>query len=277
MSVISVFPKRPLQLTTYYGRPTTWSLIVSCVGIGIIIFLIYSSTVSLVDDYRLRGGTPAVRSHLTDGVCHMWLVNNCEYDANYITRDGVSHKRHVELLTFFQDVDEHLRFTVRYDPAAPEHISTSWGVGLLVNRTITAILGWVFLLSLIPSAIWQATNPKRLRRKMEAIGAQPTAVEVKFLKAFAPPRAQAATISYSWTDSMGKPMKAATQLRGAREPFWLDTAKSKMLALVGPDGQAQLLDEKLASVSLTDLERARVIEERDRTLNAGEGMLLARA
>ena len=56
-------------------------------------------------------------------------------------------------------------------------------------------------------------------------------------------------------------MKASTELRGEREPFWLDAAKSKMLALVGPDGQAQLLDEKLASVSLTDQERLRVTYE----------------
>jgi hypothetical protein len=280
MSVIDVFPKRPLQLTAVHARPTIWSLLVSCVGIGFLSFAIYSSTVSLVDDYRLRTATPAVRSHLTDGVCHMWLIEDCEYDANYTTRDGASLKRHVELMTVFQDPDEHMRFIVRYDPASPDHISTSWGVGLLLNRTITAFVGWLFLLSLIPSAVWMATNPRRLRRKMQAIGEQPTPVEVTFLKAYTPPRAQSATISYSWTDSMGQPKKASTELRGAREPFWLDAAKTRMLALVGPNGQSQLLDEKLALVSLTEQERARVMQERDRSLNAGmesRGMVQARA
>lgn len=266
MSVIDVFPKRPLQLTVVHARPKLWSLLLSLAGIGFLSYAIYASTVSLLDDYRLRTATPAVRSHLTNGSCRMWLVNDCDYDANYITRDGVSHTRHVELMTFFQDPDQHMRFIVRYDPASPEHVSTSWGVGLLVNRTVTAILGWIFLLSLIPLAIWQITNPRRLQRKMDAIGAQPTPVEVTFLKAFTAPRAQAPTISYSWTDSMGKSMKASTELLCAREPFWLDAAKNKMLALVGPDGQAQLLDEKLALVSLTDQERARLFEERDRSL-----------
>ena len=172
MSAIDVFPKRPLQLTASYGRPTIWSFLVSCFGICFLSYAIFSSTISLLDDYRLRTGTPALQSHLTDGVCHMWLMNDCEYNANYVTRDGTSHRRHVELMTFFQDPDQQMRFTVRYDAASPEHISTSWGVGLLVNRTITAIVGWVFLLSLIPYAIWQLTNPGRLRRKMKAIGDQ---------------------------------------------------------------------------------------------------------
>ena len=272
MAVIDVFPKRPLQLTAQYARPTAWSLLVSCAGIGFLSFALYTSTVSLLDDYRLRSGTPATHTHLTDGICHMWLVNDCEYDANYVTQDGASHKRHVELMTFFQEPDQKMRFTVRYDRAAPEHISTSWGVGLMMNRTITAILGWILLLSLIPYAISLVIGRRRLRSKIQAIGEQPTPIEVKFLKAYAPPRGASVTISYSWTSPMGRPMKGSTELRGStREPFWLDGAKSKMLALVGPDGQAQLLDEKLELVSLTDQERARVIEERYRCLDAGVG------
>jgi hypothetical protein len=268
MSVIDVFPKRPLKLTAYYGRPTLWTLILSCVGVGFLSFEIYSSTVSLLDDYRLRNGTPAIQSDLSNGVCHMWLVIDCEYDANYVTRDGISRTRHIETLTFFQEPDRHMPFAVRYETASPNHVSTSWGVGLLVNRTITALLGWVFLLSLIPYTVWLVINPRRLRRKMQAIGEQPTPVEVKFLKVFANPHAPIATISYSWEDSMGRPMKASTHLHGTREPFWLDAAKTKMLALVGPEGNAQLLDEKLALVSLTEQERARVMEERNRSLKS---------
>ena len=137
----------------------------------------------------------------------------------------------------------------------------------MLNRTITSTLAWLLLLSMIPLAISQLLKPGKLKRKMTAIGANPTPVDAKFLKAFANPRAPVATISYSWIDAMGGEKKASNELRGVREPFWLDAAKTRVLAIVGPNGHAQLMDETLAQVSLTDEERARIIQERNRTMN----------
>jgi hypothetical protein len=269
MSVIDVFPKRPMQVTAYYQRTTVWGLIVAVAAIGFFGYSSLKSTASLLDDYKLKdGGTVALRSHLTDGECRMWLLNDCDFDANYQTADGTSYKKHVEMTTIFSDPDQQMRFVVKYDPKSPESISTSWGVGLLVNRTITAFLSWMVLLSMIPYAIWTLLQPGKLKRKLAAIGAQPTPVDVKFLKAFAAPRKPVATISYSWVDAMGVEKKASNEFRGVREPFWLDAGKTRMLALVSPDGQAQLLDEKLAQVNLTDQERTQVMYERDRTIQA---------
>jgi hypothetical protein len=268
MSVIDVFPRRPLQLTAFYRRPTRWSLIVSCVVIGVMVFVVYSATLSLVDDYRLRAvGTVARHSSLNNGECHMWLVNECEFDAHYVVQDGSSHTRHVELLTVFQQPDEESRFIVRYDAARPEHISTTWGSRLMLNRTITLVVSIVLLLSLIPYAISLVIHPKRLRSKLAAIGAQPTPMEVNFVKVNANPSSPSATIFYSWIDFSGRVLKSSTEFQGTQEPFWLDAAKTKMLALLGADGQAHLLDAALASVTLTEQERARVIEARDRALN----------
>jgi hypothetical protein len=269
MSVIDVFPRRPLQLTPYYERPTKWWIILSCIGICGVSYWVYLSTLSLVDDFRLRvSGTVALQSAMENGVCHLWLVNECEFDARYMTQDGHSHTRHVELLTVFQEPDQESRFIVRYDAASPEHISTTWGVPLLFNRTISTFLGLAFVVLAITYAISLVVNPRRARRKLSAIGAQPTPVEVTFVKANALPNSQSMIISYSSIDASGRVLTGKSQFRGVREPFWLDGAKTKMLALAGPGGETQLLDAGLAWVSLTKQERTRVIEARDRALGS---------
>jgi hypothetical protein len=70
-------------------------------------------------------------------------------------------------------------------------------------------------------------------------------------------------IAFSWTDASGCARTASTELQGNMDPFWLDAAKTKMLAVAGPEGQAHLLDAALAWVDLTNQERARIIETRD--------------
>jgi hypothetical protein len=267
MSVIDVFPKRPLRLTGYYERLSYWSLILTCVGIAAMAFELYSVTPALVDDYRLHTeGTLAHQSHLKNGSCEMRIVNMCEFDALYKTADGSSHTRHIELLTIFQKPDQESAFTVRYDAASPGHISTTWGFRLLPNRTISFLVGLAFVLGGIAYLAWLAINPQRIRRKLAAIGAQPIPVEVNFVRVSTPPNSKSANIFYSWIDASGRSLTASTEFRGTRDPFWLDAAKTKMLALTAPDGQAHLLDAALASVSLSKAERSRVIEARDRLL-----------
>lgn len=111
---------------------------------------------------------------------------------------------------------------------------------------------------------WLAINPLKIRRKLAAIGAQPIPVEVTFVRVSTPPNSKSANIFYSWVDASGRSLTASTEFRGTRDPFWLDAAKTKMLALTAPDGQAHLLDAALASVSLSNAERSRVIAARDR-------------
>lgn len=218
MSVIEAFPTRPLQLTSYYSRPKLWSLVLICVCIAGLAYEVYSATPSLVDDYRLHaGGTVAEQRGIENGVCHMRIFNDCEFDARYVTSDGSSHTRHIELLTVFQEPDQKSDFTVRYDAASPEHISTSWGARLLPNRTITLIGEVVFLLLVIAYAGWLFVYPIHLRRKLTVIGAQPTPVEVKLEGVV--PGSGSATISFSWTDATGRSLNASTEFQGTKEPF----------------------------------------------------------
>jgi len=267
MSVIDVFPKRPIQLAYYYHRPTWWYLILICIGIAAMAYEGYSAIPSLVDDYRLRaGGKVALQSSLENGVCHMRAVNDCEFDAQYVTADGSSYTRHVELYTVFQEPDQKSDFIVRYEAEAPQHISTSWGAHLLVNRTLTLMLTMIFLLMAVAYVLLLLVNPRRMRSKLAAIGAQPTPLEVKFEGAV--PGSGYVDISFSWTDATGRPRTASTELQGTSEPFWLDATKTKMLAVAGPEGQAHLLDAALASVGLTSQERVRIIQTRDGSLDA---------
>jgi hypothetical protein len=267
MSVIDVFPTRPLRLTGYYERLSYWSLILTCVGIAAIAFEVYSVTPALLDDYRLHtDGMLAHQSHLKNGSCEMKIVDMCEFDALYKTADGSSHTQHIELLTILQKPDQHFAFTVRYDAASPRHISTTWGARLLANRTISLLVGLAFALGGIVYLAWLAMNPRRIRRKLATIGARPIPVAVNFVRVSTPPNSKSANIFYSWIDASGRSLTASTEFRGTRDPFWLDTAKTKMLALTSPDGQAHLLDAALASVSLSNAERVRVIEARDRLL-----------
>ena len=166
----------------------------------------------------------------------------------------------------FQEPDQKSDFIVRYEEAAPQHISTRWGAHLLMIRTLTLMLTMIFLLMAVAYVLLLLVNPRRMRSKLAAIGAQPTPLEVKFEGAVA--GSGYVDISFSWTDAAGRPRTASTELQGSSEQFWLDATKSKMLAVAGPEGQAHLLDAALASVALTSQERVRIIQTRDGSLDA---------
>lgn len=267
--VVALFPRRPLQLQAVHVRSTWWTRICTVLGFLFIGFWTVASSYSLIDEFRLHNsGTPALKSHMENGLCHERLIYDCELDAEYITSDGSRHTRHQEYFTLFQKPNTETRFLVRYDPKAPEHISTSWGTGLLPNRTLVALLGYLILISCAAAFIGSIGSKSRLRRDLDAIGAQPTPIEATFLKAHAAPNSVKATIAYTWTDAMGLAHKGANDLVSPREPFWLDATKTRMLAVAGPNNKAYLLDSRLESVSLTPQERAQLTAARDRSLSA---------
>jgi hypothetical protein len=118
------------------------------------------------------------------------------------------------------------------------------------------------------------------RRDLEAIGANPTAVaaclvhtEARDANGFekvlflGQTRGEARIRRYSWIDGSGRTSTGATGFPKNQEPFWLDQAHTRMLALIGPDGQALALDSALQCVTLTDEERRCVVEARDYELS----------
>jgi len=265
--VLALFPRRPLQLQAVHVRSSLWTRILMVAGAIFIAYGTLSSTASLYDDFRLHSsGTLAQQAHFTNGVCHERLLYTCSLDAQYFTADGSVHTKKVDYTTILQKPNQDLPFTLRYDPADPEHVSTSWGMALAVNRVITAIFGYLLLLGLIASFVSSIGSKGRLRRELDEIGAQPTPIEAKFVKAVSAPQSVKATIFYNWTDATGTSRPGSFEMVGQREPFWLDAAKSRMLAIAGANNKTYLLDSRLESVSLTQQERAQLITARDRSL-----------
>jgi len=266
--VIALFPRRPLQLQAVHVRSSLWTRILMVVGAIFIAYGTLSSTASLYDDFRLHSrGTLAQQAHFTNGVCHERLLYTCSLDAEFTAADGSMHTKKVEYTTILQKPNQDTPFTLRYDPVAPEHISTSWGMALAVNRVITALLGYVLLFGLIASFVGSIGSKGRLRRELDSIGAQPTPIEARFVKAVSAPNSVKATLFYNWIDATGTSHPGSFEMVGQREPFWLDAAKTRMLAVAGANNKTYLLDSRLESVSLTQQERAQLIAARDRSLN----------
>ena len=265
--VVALFPRRPLQLQAIHVRSTWWTRICTVLGFLFIGFWTVASSYSLIDEYRLHSsGTLALRSHMENGTCHERLIFDCELEAQYITADGTRHTRSQEYFTLFQEPNTDKRFLVRYDPKSPDHISTSWGAALLPNRTAVSLLGWLLMIGCIYAFIASIGSKGRKRRELDIIGDQPTPIDAKFFKAHAAPKSVKATIAFTWTDASGIAHKSSSELVSPREPFWLDSAKTRMLALAGPNNKAYLLDGRLESVSLTPQERAQLIAARDQSL-----------
>src|SRR5208282_2611196 len=71
-----------------------------------------------------------------------------------------------------------------------------------------------------------------------------------------------ATYCYSWKDSLGRAWNGSFAFDRGQEPFWLDAAKTRLLALTGPEGESVLLDAALAWITLTVQERTEILNAR---------------
>jgi hypothetical protein len=161
----------------------------------------------------------------------------------------------------FKGVDESIPLEVHYDSAAPDRVSTNWGVKMLPYRLLSQAVAQLFA---IPLAVMMFLKSFFLPLKMRdiwAAGQDPTPIAVKFLKTVSAKYAD--VVSYTWTDlNSGKDRKGATLFRKSKQPFWLDARHKTMLALLSPRGNAYLLD---ANLEVTDL----TIEERNRVMGLG--------
>ncbi len=274
MSVIAVFPRRSLQLSNSGERtPTSWWVV------GVLLFpaalfllwLFLSQAQSLLDDYRLhKSGTVAKASQVSNvDIYNSRSSDFVSFDLRYVTEDGTSHNTHVKFASSWIIDRIHLPLVVRYDPASPKHISTSYGVEYLVGRTIHVVLmaslpvAWICFWVL--ASFSSASDDRQSRLKLRSIGAQPTPVEANLTRMET--GKDSVKMFYSWTDSFGHALNGSFTMNPSEQPFWLDTARTKLLALSGPNGESVLLDADLAWADLTWRERARVIEVRREELD----------
>jgi hypothetical protein len=257
MSVTSVFPRRPLRLLRApSGRIGLWPVIGFLLFLGAVIADVIFVLPSIYDDATLgSSGTLARDAHLGQGgKCRSKVFTMCDFDVTYRTGDGASRQASLHYVLVFQSVGDSSPLSVRYDPANPARISTSWGQDLLVNRIATnaALLAIVALL--LGFFVMSHLGNLRTRRSLLAMAGNPRAVIAKLAG-----RMKGKTFTafrFDWTDpATGTRHKDSSRVPGTTEPFWLDRERTTMLALAGPDGHAHLLDEDLSLVDLTDDER----------------------
>ena len=234
MSVIEAFPKRRLQLTGY-GEPITAAVWVVCaIWFVFVPIVLHSSVLSLNNDYRLHAnGTVASESEVKNYSCRAKSAS-VEFDVRYLTQDGTWHAQHVDVIPHLvrarqkaclhRALRSGLAGTYQHKLECPAFAESHD----FAHRRSWDISGFDSMRVVVTG------DQIRLRRKLAAIGAQPAPLEVKLVGRAATPRSRSAEISYAWTDASGRSLTGSTKFKDSQEPFWLDAAKTKMLAPVGP-------------------------------------------
>jgi len=223
----------------------------------------------LADDYRLQeSGVIADQSSASHGCSGFsnYVIYQCSFDATYRSADARTHSKHLHYQTIWSGVPDNLKFTVRYDPASPTRISTSWGDDLLLGRTVVMVMAvtWIALLA-VYFPVMLVLTWVRISRKATTIGAAPIPLVATLCQTSMPNQffglRSDRKVEFRWTDQKtGQMFFDETVFRGSTQPFCLDEAKTKMLALGSKSGQAYLLDADLVMVDLTDRERSIVFE-----------------
>jgi len=263
------FPTRPIRLRPHL---VSWRIALLGVlfGLGCASFSILALRASVPhfrDELRLNGlWVPSSQVVRMGGRgCrhdHPWVAIECEYTINYAIDDpsapGRTGFKRLDYEGLFKGVDESIPLEVYYDSAAPDRVSTNWGVKMLPYRMLWQAMAQLFMIPLAVMMLLKSFSLPRKMRDIWAAGQDPTPIAVKFLKTV--PTKYVDTVFYAWTDlNSGKDRKAFTSLRKSKQPFWLDAGHKTMLALLSPKGNAYLLD---ANLEITDL----TIEERNRLM-----------
>lgn len=262
MNVLAAFPRRPLKIR--FVRDWWMIILMFILGVGAVGFLATDALPAIVDDVTIgsTGGVVAREPRLVHDHCTVsrFIFHDCELDFSYrpIGDSKILNKR-VSLHTLFQKAaDGSVPLQIRYDPARPDHISTSWGLGRLTNRILTVLffiipVGLGFLLV----SLWTLRSKIRLGKAMKAVGANPVPVAAQITK-----------VSRGWhfryPVPSGGTLETFTEFKKKVGPFWMDPAKKYALALTDATGKyATLVDAGLKNVSLTDAERQTILAARE--------------
>lgn len=131
----------PASPGTFPARLKTALAILSFLGyIAVFGILFFSSFVQLIDDYRLHN-SGALATQVKARHFHTGSSKSIEDEVvvTYVTQDGTRYRKRVILSPMPINPDWGSECIVHYDPASPQHISTSWGADHLLSRTIALI------------------------------------------------------------------------------------------------------------------------------------------
>ncbi len=259
-SLRDFFPKRAIRLK-------------NPVMVGFMRFLVLTPLFAIWPIYNLSGAVSSfyddiylsdkgilaksVRLELGSGCTRYNLILDvCGLDVTYTTAEGTYLQKHLEIASLLESIDFGVPLEVRYDPADPRRISTNWGTGLLVNRIPGPILVLALLIGCTALGVFGTMRFLRLINDKKAAGQNPTPIAVQLTKT-TKVRGRL-YVSYCWQDpKTGQPHSGSAY---HTKPFWLNTEKRIMLALLSPTGKVYLLDADLNLTDLTKAEKAEVMK-----------------
>jgi hypothetical protein len=142
-------PSTPSHPPKPAKKPTTGDYVAKVIvflmmaSFGVVVNIVsYNDFVSIKDDLWLNShGVLARNGSLYVHHGHRTESSLCAY---YDTQQGKAYSKCIELWFPIVLIDEHSPQVIHYDPAAPEHISTSWGRQILFSRTFSLFVALTF-------------------------------------------------------------------------------------------------------------------------------------
>jgi len=160
-------PKKPAR------KRTVGDFILAAIGYAIVIPMfafcliaspigVYSEFVSIKDDIWLHWFGVLARNPDAYYIHHRTRYSEEEFCISYETVQGQEHHKCTDLLMPFTKPDTNQPLIVHYDPAAPDHASTSWGRQRVLSRTVPflfcSFLTLVLELSVISTVVEKLTG-----------------------------------------------------------------------------------------------------------------------
>jgi hypothetical protein len=134
-------PKKPARKRTvgdFILAAIGYAIILPMFGFCLIAFPIgvYSAFVSLRDDIWLHSHGALAHNPDAYYIHHRTKYSEEEFCISYETAEGQEHHKCTSILMPFVRPDTKQPLIVHYDPASPDHASTSWGRQFLISRTL---------------------------------------------------------------------------------------------------------------------------------------------
>lgn len=162
-------PKRKPTAGDYIAKVIVFLMVASfAVAVHVIA---YNDFVAIKDDLWLNSHGLLARN----GTLYVYHGRRIESSlcAYYDTQQGKPYSKCIELWFPLVLIDEHSPEVIHYDPASPQHISTSWGRQVLFSRSFSFLVALAFV-CIIDLVLFGAVAEKITGKELSAASAIPT-------------------------------------------------------------------------------------------------------